>query len=61
MDKADDSGILLLAGLSIVGRILIHCGDNKKLGDQLCDGLQGNKSCDATCIHELTPTPTLVA
>jgi hypothetical protein len=38
-----------LAGLSVAGHIIIHSQiQEQTLGDQLCDGLQGSKSCDAT-------------
>lgn len=33
----------------------------QRLGDQLCDGLQGNESCEAILHVQVLPTPTVVA
>jgi hypothetical protein len=33
----------------------------QKLGDQLCDGLQGSESSDATLHAQVLPTPTVAA
>jgi hypothetical protein len=41
--------ILHLVGLLISGHITTHSVETRrKLGDQLCDGLQGNEPCNAT-------------
>jgi hypothetical protein len=38
---------LQMAGLSITEHIITHFVEHI-LGDQLCDGLQGNETCDAS-------------
>jgi hypothetical protein len=45
-----------MAELSITGHIKLTLQrQEQKLGDQLCDGLQGNESCDATSHVQALP------
>jgi hypothetical protein len=59
-----DNSVNFTAGGIIICRTH-HKSFNRRqeqtIGDQLCDGLQGNESCDATSHAQLSPTRTLVA
>jgi hypothetical protein len=46
--KGTTARIWQLAGLSMAGHILTQKRQEQTLGDQLCDGSQGSRLCDAT-------------
>jgi hypothetical protein len=50
--------ILQLVGFSVARHIITLQRQEQTLGDQSCDGLQGNESCDATT-HAQAPPPPL--
>jgi hypothetical protein len=51
--KQVSAWILQLAVLSFTGHIIIQADD------QLCDYLESNELCDSTCMHKLSPAPTV--
>jgi hypothetical protein len=62
MKKADNCANFEAGGIINRRTHSSLCRDkNKSTGDQLCDGLQGNESRDATSNARALPTPTLFA